>query len=83
MGRAGHDRGMMRDRLCRPSPVSSTIGRPLFDKYVISGKTYTTASGAVIPNELQYYDGEMAHLYGECANVSAVNEALAGSGYRA
>ena len=25
----------------------------------------------------------MAHLYGECTNVAAVNEALAGSGYRA
>jgi truncated hemoglobin YjbI len=55
----------------------------LFDKYVLTGKTYTTANGDVIPNELQYYDGEMAHLYGECADVAAVNRALAGSGYKA
>jgi len=55
----------------------------LFDKYILTGKTYTTASGDVIPNELQYYDGEMAHLYGECADVPAVNRALAGSGYKA
>jgi hypothetical protein len=55
----------------------------LFDKYVLSGKTYTTANGAVVPDELQYYDGEMVHFYGECANVSAVNDVLAGSGYKA
>jgi hypothetical protein len=56
---------------------------PLFDKYAISGRTYVTANGAVVPNELQYYDGEMVHFYGECTNVSAVNEVLAGSGYKA
>src|SRR5262245_29321368 len=55
----------------------------LFEKYVLSGKTYTTANGAVVPNELQYYGGEMVHFYGECTNVSAVNEVLAGSGYKA
>ena len=56
---------------------------PLFDKYVLSGRTYVTANGTVVPNELQYYSGEMAHFYGECTNVSAVNEVLAGSGYKA
>src|SRR5262249_51598365 len=66
-----------------PSGVANQRYSPFFDKYPITGKTYTTASGTVIPNELQYYDGEMIHLYGECANVSAVNEALAGSGYKA
>jgi hypothetical protein len=55
---------------------------PIFSKYPISGKTYTTAHGATVPNELQYYDGEMVHFYGECADVSAVNQALAGSGYK-
>ncbi len=56
---------------------------PIFDKYLITGDTYTTASGAVVPNELQYYNGEMVHLYGECTNVQAVNDSLAGSGYKA
>lgn len=65
-----------------PSGVVNQRYEPLFDKYIITGKTYTTASGAVIPNELQYYNGEMAHLYGECTNVSAVSECLLGSGYK-
>src|SRR5215510_6580203 len=56
---------------------------PLFDKYVLSGRTYVTANGTVVPTELQYYGGEMAHFYGECTNVSAVNEVLAESGYKA
>lgn len=55
---------------------------PFFEKYGLTGKTYTTANGAVIPNELVYHDGEMAHFHGECTNVSAVCEVLAGSGYR-
>src|SRR5262245_32833579 len=67
----------------RPAGVDNQRFEPLFDKYVISGDTYTTANGAVVPSELQYYSGEMAHLHGECTNVAAVNEALAGSGYRA
>ena len=66
-----------------PSDVDIQRYEPLFDKYIITGKTYMTASGAVVPNELQYYNGEMAHLYGECSNVPLVNAALAGSGYRA
>jgi truncated hemoglobin YjbI len=55
----------------------------IFDKYLVTGRTYTTASGAVVPNELQYHSGEMVHFYGECTNVSAVNDALAGTGYKA
>ncbi len=66
-----------------PPDVVNQRYEPLFDKYLISGKTYITASGAVVPNELQYYNGEMVHFYGECTNVSAVNDALAGSGYKA
>jgi truncated hemoglobin YjbI len=66
-----------------PPDVPKRRQGPLFDKYVLSGKTYITANGAVVPNELQYYDGEMVHFYGECTNVSAVNDVLAGSGYKA
>src|SRR5262249_49405378 len=66
----------------RPAGVDNQRFEPLFDKYVISGETYTTANGAVVPSELQYFNGEMAHLHGECVNVAAVNEAVAGSGYR-
>jgi cytochrome P450 len=65
-----------------PSDVDNERYEPLFDKYIITGKTYTTASGAVVPNELQYYSGQMVQLYGECSNVPLVNAALAGSGYR-
>jgi truncated hemoglobin YjbI len=67
----------------RPDTVDNQRYEPIFDKYIITGETYTTASGAVVPNELQYYNGEMVHLYGECANVPRVNDSLAGSGYRA
>jgi hypothetical protein len=64
-------------------PQDSGAGMiPLFQKYALSGKTYTTANGAVVPNELHYYDGEMVHFYGECTNVRAVTEALTGSGYK-
>ena len=66
-----------------PSDVVNQRYEPIFDKYIITGKTYTTASGTVIPNELQYYNGEMVHFYGECTNVTAVNEALADTGYKA
>jgi len=72
------------DALVPPrSGFANQRNQPLFDKYAISGRTYVTANGAVVPNELQYYDGEMVHFYGECTNVSAVNELLAGSGYKA
>jgi truncated hemoglobin YjbI len=65
-----------------PSDVDNQRYEPLFDKYIITGKTCNTASGAVVPNELQYYNGQMVHLYGECTNIQLVNAALAGSGYR-
>jgi hypothetical protein len=65
----------------RPPDVDNERYEPLFDKYIITGKTYTTASGAIVPNELQYYNGQMVHLYGECSNVPLVRAALAGSGY--
>ena len=72
------------DALVPPPPdVVNQRYEPIFDKYLITGKTYTTASGTVVPNELQYYDGEMVQFYGECTNVPAVNEVLAGSGYKA
>ncbi len=67
----------------RPEGVDNQRFEPLFDKYIITGEMYTTTSGVVVPNELQYYNGEMVHLYGECANVAAVNDSLAGSGYHA
>jgi Protein of unknown function (DUF3237) len=65
-----------------PADVDNQRYEPLFDKYIITGKTYRTASGAVVPNELQYYNGQMVHIYGECTNISLLNAALAGSGYR-
>lgn len=55
----------------------------LFDRHPLSGRTYVTKRGAVLPNELHYFDGEMLHLYGECTNPAAVDAALGGSGYRA
>ena len=80
MGSSVPSRGSAVDASRVAAPHGS--GR-LFDRYRISGRTYTTANGAVIPTELQYYGGQMAHFYGECTNVSAVNDALAGSGYKA
>jgi len=80
MGSAIPYRGTAVDASSLTSPHRS--GR-LFGKYGLSGRTYTTAGGALIPTELQYYGGEMAHFYGECTHVAAVNEALAGSGYHA
>jgi truncated hemoglobin YjbI len=67
----------------RPHDVANQRDETIFDKHPITGATYTTATGNVIPDELQYYNGEMAHFYGECTNVWAVNDALAGSGYKA
>jgi hypothetical protein len=64
-------------------PDTSKRSGLFFGKYVPSGKTYVTANGAVVPNELQYFDGEMVHFYGECTNTSTVNDVLAGSGYKA
>jgi truncated hemoglobin YjbI len=65
-----------------PSDVDNQRYEPLFDKYIITGRMYKTARGAVVPNELQYYNGQMLHLSGECTNVPLLNSALAGSGYR-
>jgi hypothetical protein len=65
-----------------PDNVDNQRYEPIFDRYPITGKTYTTASGTVVPNEVQYYNGQMVQLYGECTNIVAVREELAGSGYR-
>jgi hypothetical protein len=66
-----------------PPGIDNQRYEPLFDKYRVSGDLYRTASGCEVPGELQYYNGEMAHLYGECDNLAMVDRALAGSGYRA
>src|SRR5215470_15483850 len=65
-----------------PPGVDNQRYEPIFDRYPITGKTYTTARGAVVLNEVQYYNGHMVHLYGQCSNVAQVCEALAGSGYK-
>ncbi len=65
-----------------PDRAENQRYEPIFDRHPISGRTYTTASGTVVPNEVQYYNGEMVQLYGECTNVAAVFDALAGSGYK-
>jgi hypothetical protein len=66
----------------RPEHVDNQRYEPIFDRYPISGKTYTTASGTVVLNEVQYYNGEMVQIFGDCLNVAQVREALAGSGYK-
>ena len=67
-------------------PLPSDVDNQRYDlsstKYIITGQTYKTARGAVVPNELQYYAGQMVQLYGECTNIPLLNTALAGSGYR-
>src|ERR1700752_2985019 len=65
-----------------PAHVDNQRYEPIFEKYPITGKTYTTASGTVVPNEVQYYNGKMVQITGDCLNVAAVREALGGSGYR-
>jgi hypothetical protein len=65
-----------------PDGVDNQRYEPIFDKYRITGKTYVTASGAIVLNEIQYYNGEMVQLYGQCSNVAQVCEALGGSGYK-
>src|SRR5262245_55318209 len=67
----------------RPGDVDNQRFEPLFDKYIVTGRTYTTASGIVVPDELQYYNGEMVHVHGECSNVAAVTQMLVASGYKA
>ena len=59
MGSAIPYRGTSVDVSGLTSPRRS--GR-LFGKYELSGRTYTTAGGAVIPTELQTYGGEMAQF---------------------
>lgn len=65
-----------------PDGVDNQRYEPLFDRYPISGRTYTTASGTVVPVEIQYYNGEMVQVHGECTQPALVREALAGSGYQ-
>jgi hypothetical protein len=65
-----------------PENVDNQRYEPIFDRYPITGKTYTTASGTVVLNEIQYYNGRMVQLYGECTDAAGVGEALAGTGYR-
>jgi hypothetical protein len=65
-----------------PNGVHNQRYEPIFDRYPITGKTYTIASGTVVLNEVQYYNGEMVQFYGECSNVAQVSKALEGSGYK-
>ena len=54
----------------RPEHVDNQRYEPIFDRYPITGKTYTTASGTVVLNEVQYYNGEMVQFFGDCSNVA-------------
>jgi hypothetical protein len=65
-----------------PEGVENQRYEPIFDRYPISGTTYTTGRGDVVLNEVQYYNGEMVQVYGECSAIGAVCSALAGSGYK-
>jgi hypothetical protein len=65
-----------------PVGVDNQRYEPIFDKYRITGKTYTTTVGTVVLNEVQYYNGQMVQLYGDCTNIAQVSEELAGSGYK-
>lgn len=65
-----------------PEGVDNQRYEPIFDRYPITTKTYTTASGTAVLNEVHYYNGEMVQLHGECSNVGQVSQALAGSGHR-
>ncbi len=65
-----------------PDGVDNQRYEPIFDRYPVTGKTYATASGTVVLNEVQYYNGEMVQLYGECSDVARTSEVLAGSGYK-
>jgi len=64
-----------------PPRVHNQRFEPIFDRYPLSGRTYTTASGTTVLEEVQYYNGRMVQLFGGCSNVTAVRDALAGSGY--
>ena len=65
-----------------PEHAQNQRFEPIFDKYPISGRTYTTAHGTVALNEVQYYNGQMLQVYGECTNLAGVRVGLAGSGYK-
>jgi len=65
-----------------PSGVFNQRWEPIFDRYPVSGRTYRTASGVTVLEEVQYYNGQMVQVYGECGNVSAIRDAMAGSGYK-
>lgn len=65
-----------------PDRVANQRFEPIFDRHRISGKTYTTANGTTVPNEIQYYNGEMVQIYGDCLNPALVRDVLAGSGYQ-
>lgn len=65
-----------------PDGVENQRFEPIFDKYPISERTYVTARGATVLNEVQYYNGHMLQSYGECANLAEVRRILAGSGYQ-
>jgi hypothetical protein len=65
-----------------PAGVENQRYEPIFDRYPITGKTYTTTIGTVVLNEVQYYNGHMVQLYGDCTNVAQVSDELAGSGYK-
>src|SRR5262245_14628141 len=64
-----------------PPRVHNQRFEPIFDRYPLSGRTYTTASGTTVLEEVQYYNGRMVQVFGGCSNVTAVHEAMAGSGY--
>lgn len=65
-----------------PAGVQNQRYEALFDRYPISGRTYTTARGDVVLREVQYYNGRMVQVYGECANLDKVASMLSGSGYQ-
>lgn len=65
-----------------PDNVNNQRYEPIFDRYPISGKTYTTAAGTTVLNEVQYYNGQMVQIYGGCTNVALVRAALTESGYK-
>jgi len=69
-------------RVPLPQAVANQRWEPIFDRYPISGRLYRTASGAIVLDEVQYYNGRMVQVYGECSNVAAVREMLAGTGYK-
>ena len=64
-----------------PARVHNQRFEPIFDRYPLSGRTNTTASGTTVLEDVQSYNGRMIQLFGGCSNVTAVRDALAGSGY--